>query len=43
MVLGGLFTLLTCLVGAIFAIPFFYLMLVVIYLGVTGQKTMLDQ
>jgi uncharacterized membrane protein/DNA-directed RNA polymerase subunit RPC12/RpoP len=41
-VLGFLVTVLTCFIGLLFVAPFAALLMSVIYLGVTGQKTMLD-
>ncbi|REK12717.1 MAG: hypothetical protein DWQ37_10830 [Planctomycetota bacterium] len=32
----------TCFIGFFFVVPFFFLMTAVVYLGVTGQATMLD-
>jgi phage FluMu protein Com/uncharacterized membrane protein len=42
-VLGVLVSLLTCFIGFIFVVPFWSLLMAMIYLGVTGQKTSVDE
>ncbi len=42
-ILAGLFTLLTCFTGALAAAPYMMILTAVLYLGVTGQPTMLDR
>lgn len=42
-ILAGFFTLLTCGVGSLAAFPYMMVLTVVLYLGVTGQPTMLDR
>ena len=42
-ILAGLFTMLTCMIGGLAAAPYMMILTAVLYLGVTGQPTMLDR
>jgi hypothetical protein len=38
-IVGGVFCLMTCLIGILFAVPFAYLLMGVFYLQATGQRS----